>query len=45
MIAAGRVQQRGEFRLHGFQKARGDGVCRFGGDVSADFGEIVLGRI
>lgn len=41
----GRVQQRREFCLDGFEKARGDGLRRFGGDVSPDFGEIALGRL
>ncbi len=39
-----RVQQRREFCLDGVEKARGDGLRRFGGDVSPDFGEIALGR-
>ncbi len=40
-----RVQQRREFCLDGFEKVRGDGLRRLGGDVSPDFGKIALGRV
>ena len=38
-----RMQERREFCFDGLQKARGDGLGRFCGDVSPDLGEIVLG--
>lgn len=40
-----RVQQRGEFRLDGIDKARGDGSRCFGGDVRPNFRQIGLSRI
>ncbi len=40
-----RVQQWREFCLDGFEESRGDGLRRFGGDVSPDFGEIALGCV
>lgn len=40
-----REQQRGEFRLDGIDKERGDGFRCFGGDVRPNFRQIGLGRI